>query len=630
MQYKILLRTAAIIAILLLHFTMAYALEISQYPYFKKINAPHSTISSINEPAIVKLDYQALNYMQSDGSDLRVTENGKEIPIKAIINPAEELAHKSKIIGVSSTREDFRGVSYSSNNLIDGDYTNNNNAYFQIDSVKDPVYASFTIELPESALTDKAKIWSLNNDYTWTDIQVEASKDNSNWDIIKSKTKYEIAGVRTINYPPVEYKYLKFSFWHTQSLIINEIEIYGAYTGQIIFYARPGNEYRLYYGNKQAASPSYDASQLFTKKTTQMFSLGLQQINANFNTDNDGDGVVSDNCPTINNPDQMDSDGDGIGNACDNCVNSANSEQRDTDNDGIGDACDNCPLNFNPDQYDDNLNGKGYVCDDNDNDGVINSIDNCVSTSNPLQSDKDRNGIGDACEDIDKDGIAFSKDSCINVYNPEQKDSDNDKIGDACDNCVAGYNPTQFDKNNNGIGDACEDDDGDNIKNYLDNCPNAANNDQKDSDGDGLGDACDNCPQVKNHEQSDTDSNGIGDVCDDSDKDGIPNPKDNCPNVKNSEQKDQNNNGIGDACEDFDNDAVMNYEDNCPYDYNPKTYVGNEYLQQDIDKDGKGDACDKEDNRITEKKGLIWPVIIITILIVGVLAWRLSKKPINS
>lgn len=343
-----------------------------------------------------------------------------EIPIKTIINPVEELAHKSKIISSSSTRPDFRGVSYAANNVIDGDYTNNDNAYFQIDSIKDPIYAYFVVELPETTLTDKAKIWSLNSDYTWTDIQIEGSNDNGNWNIIKSKTKYDIADIRTITYSPVEYKYLKFSLWHTQSLVINEIEIYGAYIGQVIFYAKSGNEYRLYYGNKQATKPSYDTSQLFTKKTTPVLSLSLQQSNANFNIDNDGDGIVSDNCPTISNPDQTDSDGDSVGNACDNCVNQANSDQRDTDNDGIGDDC-----------------------------------------------------------------------------------------------------------------------------------------------------------------------------------------------------------------EDFDNDGVMNFEDNCLYDYNQRTYVGNEYKQSDIDKDGKGDACDKEDNRITEKKGLIWSVIIITILIVGFLAWRLSKKHIN-
>jgi len=600
------------------------AFDINQYPYIKKINVPQS----FDGPVIINLDYQVLNYMKPDGSDLRITKDGREIPLKAIVAPVEELAHKSKIISSSSTRPDFRGISFSANHMIDGDYSNNDNSFFQIDSIQYPNYAWFVVELPDSVLTDKAKIWTLNNDYTWTDMQIEGSNDLQIWKIIKSKTKYDLSNIRTIIYPPVEYKYLKFSFWHTQSLVINEIEIYGAFAAKVVFSSKAGKEYELYYGNKQAVASQYDVSQLFTAKLTPTATLGEQQLNKNYNYDSDGDGIIADNCPTVSNPDQKDSDNDGIGDACDNCPNVANSDQKDSDNDGVGDACDNCPYNYNPDQYDDNINGIGYVCDDNDRDSVINSIDNCLSVYNPDQSDRDRNGIGDACEDLDNDGVPFSKDNCKNKYNPDQKDADKDGIGDACDNCVLGYNPDQFDKNNNGIGDACEDDDNDGISNYADNCPNIANKDQKDSDNDGIGDACDNCPTIKNPEQTDNDHNGIGDICDDSDKDGIINARDNCPNVYNPKQEDQNNNGIGDACEDFDKDGVLNFEDNCPYTYNPKEWIGDEYKQRDTDTDGIGDACDTKDDRLSEKKGLIWSVLIGTVLIVGFLAWRLSKKKI--
>ena len=607
------------------NFLLVLALDTNQYPYYKKINIP----ASINEPAIVKLDSQVLSYMKPDGSDLRITEDGQEIPLKVIVTPIEELAHKGSITAASSARADFRGVNFGASNLIDGDYSSNDNAYFQIDSITDPNYAWFIVDLKYSVLTDKAKIWSLNNDYTWTDVQIEGSNDNQDWKIIKSKAKYGISDTRTVTYPPVEFRYLKFSFWHTQSLVINEIEIYGAYSAQAIFSAKSGKEYGLYYGNKLAQAASYDISQLSTKKTTPILALGGQQQNTNYNYDSDGDGALSDNCPTTSNADQRDSDSDGIGDACDNCPNSANSNQQDSDNDGIGNSCDNCPSSFNPDQYDDNLNGRGYVCDDNDNDGVINSLDNCVTAANSGQSDKDRNGVGDACEDVDNDGVSFAKDNCINANNPDQKDSDNDRIGDACDNCFLGYNPNQFDKNNNGIGDVCEDDDNDGIANYKDNCPKIQNAEQKDTDSDGLGDACDNCPQIKNTEQTDSDDNGIGDICDDTDKDGIINPRDNCPKVNNPKQEDQNNNGIGDLCEDYDNDGVMNFEDNCLYDSNPKVYIGDEYKQSDIDKDGKGDACDEKDSRFTENKGLIWGIIMATILVVGFLAFRLSKKPIK-
>ena len=136
----------------------SYAIDINQYPYYKKIILP----DSLNEPAIVKLDNQVLNYMKPDGSDLRITENGNEIPIKILITQVEEVAHKGKIIAASSTRPDFRVTSFDKNNIIDGDYSNNDNAYFQRNSLEDPNFAWFVIDLGSSVLTDKIKIWNLN------------------------------------------------------------------------------------------------------------------------------------------------------------------------------------------------------------------------------------------------------------------------------------------------------------------------------------------------------------------------------------------------------------------------------------------------------------------------------------
>jgi hypothetical protein len=61
--------------------------------------------------------------------------------------------------------------------------------------------------------------------------------------------------------------------------------------------------------------------------------------------DTDGDGFpdVSDNCPSVPNPDQRDHDGDGHGDVCDRCPHLFDLADPDGDGDGVGDACDPRP-----------------------------------------------------------------------------------------------------------------------------------------------------------------------------------------------------------------------------------------------------------------------------------------------
>lgn len=79
----------------------------------------------------------------------------------------------------------------------------------------------------------------------------------------------------------------------------------------------------------------------------------------------------------------------------------------------------------------------------------------------------------------------------------------------------------------------------------------------------------------------------------DTDSDGVPDISDNCVSVSNTDQEDINNNGRGDACDDFDQDGVINSKDNCSDNPNRD--------QRDTDSDGVGDVCDKEESRITER-----------------------------
>lgn len=79
----------------------------------------------------------------------------------------------------------------------------------------------------------------------------------------------------------------------------------------------------------------------------------------------------------------------------------------------------------------------------------------------------------------------------------------------------------------------------------------------------------------------------------DTDGDGVPDIYDNCVTVFNPSQEDIDNNGRGDACDDWDRDGIINSKDNCPNHPNRD--------QRDTDGDGIGDVCDDEESRITEQ-----------------------------
>jgi hypothetical protein len=147
-------------------------------------------------------------------------------------------------------------------------------------------------------------------------------------------------------------------------------------------------------------------------------------------SDDDGDGIFNndDNCPLVENTDQLNTDTDALGDACDD----------DDDNDSVLDADDDCPEAANPEQKDTDGDGQGDACDDDDDDdGLEEPDDNCPFVPNPDQADLDEDGVGDACDDDkDDDGVHDLEDLCPAEPDPDQGDADGDGLGDSCDHDV--------------------------------------------------------------------------------------------------------------------------------------------------------------------------------------------------
>jgi hypothetical protein len=395
MRKKIL---AVLFGILLITINVS-AFNEADWHYFKEIKIP----SGVSGPIRLPLDTDILSNMNSDASDLRITENLIEIPNKVVLIRATDIAHGSKIGGFSSARQVFRSTGFGIEKIIDGDYSSNENAYYQNDASVDPEYSWFIIDIGTEKLSNRLEIWTLNNEYTWEYVKIEASSDNITWKEVKKKSYYPHTNKRTVIYPPAMSGFLKFTFWHTQSLVINEIEIFGPQTGEIVFIGDSSKSYRIYYGNTFAEMPKYNRTEIYTTLSTSVVKASVQQINDKWNPDKDGDGIADDkdNCPWNSNPDQKDTDGDGVGDVCDNSPTKANRDQKDSDGDGVGDASDNCPTVYNPDQLDTNLDGIGYACEDADQDGIINSKDNCPDVKNYDQRDSDNDTLGDVCDPKD-------------------------------------------------------------------------------------------------------------------------------------------------------------------------------------------------------------------------------------
>ncbi len=474
----------------------------ADYKYYRTIDT-----TGYREPVFTLLDSGLLDNTESDGKDIRIYGDGKElayhIEYEAGIAPVP-----IESVTASSEQPAYRGTSYSPQQMIDGSSSTFYQNDFTVDDTITTIYLTFG---------DIYLVKQINFQFNQApkEMTIYAMVNGDLKEVQKTKTSSaSLNSIRT--------NMLRVVMEHSGTVQITGVTVMGETFGKVLF-EPVSDETRIYYGKAHDAGKTYDTSHLYTDATTEMLTASWQMINAEFKGEEDGG--ASDNCPGISNPDQTDTDNDGVGDACDNCRYAKNTNQADRDKDGFGDVCDNCPNDANPDQLDKDLDRRGWVCDDDDKDRIMNSVDNCVKCANTDQQEVDRDGIGDVCEDDDGDGLENYRDLCPNVFDASNLDTDDDGLGDACDNCPTIYNVNQLDTDEDGRGDSCEDTDGDGAFDSADNCRDIANPDQLDWDNDGLGDVCDNCPEIQNRRQSDIDRDGKGDACDEEESRMMENPQ---------------------------------------------------------------------------------------------------------
>lgn len=130
----------------------------------------------------------------------------------------------------------------------------------------------------------------------YREVTLEGSGDAPSWSLLQrsgvlySYDTAKFAGDQlTLSYPETTLRYLRLTVNNEDNplLPIEGVEVFGV-PRKLIFQAQPGASYKLYYGNPEARSPSYELERILPFLETENLpvgTLGLQRNNETFNVE---------------------------------------------------------------------------------------------------------------------------------------------------------------------------------------------------------------------------------------------------------------------------------------------------------------------------------------------------------